>query len=907
MPSPESDGTQNRDVPTTSSLSVTPPLKSPFSPLLSPFNPNDDKEERARVRAHKAASQRKSLLPDIENAVSKAPRKTTTDGLSMERIKALYQNCIKLASENKINQKNTWDLRLIDHISDIVKADTEEDTNTTNFQKASCTLEAGVKIYSYRVDSVHTEAFKVLGGLNRTAVEEEQPAAAEDQGHGGADDDGDDDEEGGPSALEKKGKAKKAGALSSHLEANLEALNVKKFDLAFAVDPLFHQTSAQFDEGGARGLLLNNLSVYRGCEIVFDSSEVPEHLFGSAATAAGAVGGGCDGAAADSRDACVDLSFMWDDVEAMLGALTAAKPPEISPSLRKIVALMEDPRRTAAEAEAAAAAAKLAKDRQTREASGAAGDGPAAFGGSGSGAAGEGSVGSPGAGSVWDGTAGEMPGGGDDFGQDQGVFDDDSDANSEGYGAPEPGDGFDAGGEGGGLGGKEKESMWGDWNEQEGLEGAGGASATAAYDGEMGQGEVHDPDEEEEQGGGGPHPQLGAIQGSNAWAGPTHWRYKRPKAEEGAEEEAAGGMGRRKAAAKPRAKRKPKEPAFIDFFNLPEVDAAAFEPPANLKDINLSRAVTSTAAPTLLPRDVHYDPLRLLRLFLRPDWCMWDKGKKKKRASSSSGGGQAGRQSIGAALADAARTPARNSDGPDGGDFFGRGPDDGPGGGYADSCGDDDDDDADGGDAYGSSWDPMGGGASPFDGAAGEWAAAMDGGEELLAQPRKVEKIRVTYARASKQVDVRVLKETLWSQLRSMPPPTPPPRQLFWRVQTFGVPLEGASKCVSYHRAPAGRVTMGLVTSALPLDASMQEEDKEERRPQRNEEKGGADGEGGLSFKQLLASFPATCQAAPLEDISVHLCFICVLHLANEHDLAIKGCSSMDELRIHNLDSSSGE
>lgn len=28
---------------------------------------------------------------------------------------------------------------------------------------------------------------------------------------------------------------------------------MKKFDLAFAVDPLFHKTSAQFDEGGARG------------------------------------------------------------------------------------------------------------------------------------------------------------------------------------------------------------------------------------------------------------------------------------------------------------------------------------------------------------------------------------------------------------------------------------------------------------------------------------------------------------------------------------------------------------------------------------------------------------------------------------------------------------------------------
>ncbi len=33
----------------------------------------------------------------------------------------------------------------------------------------------------------------------------------------------------------------------------MENLNVKKFDLTFAVDPLFHKTSAQFDEGGAKG------------------------------------------------------------------------------------------------------------------------------------------------------------------------------------------------------------------------------------------------------------------------------------------------------------------------------------------------------------------------------------------------------------------------------------------------------------------------------------------------------------------------------------------------------------------------------------------------------------------------------------------------------------------------------
>jgi hypothetical protein len=36
---------------------------------------------------------------------------------------------------------------------------------------------------------------------------------------------------------------------------------------------LFRKTSATFDEGGARGLLLNNLFVYDGCNIAFDSTD----------------------------------------------------------------------------------------------------------------------------------------------------------------------------------------------------------------------------------------------------------------------------------------------------------------------------------------------------------------------------------------------------------------------------------------------------------------------------------------------------------------------------------------------------------------------------------------------------------------------------------------------------------
>ena len=43
----------------------------------------------------------------------------------------------------------------------------------TNFQVASCTLDAGVKIYSYRVDSVHKDTYKVLGSLGRVVDNKE--------------------------------------------------------------------------------------------------------------------------------------------------------------------------------------------------------------------------------------------------------------------------------------------------------------------------------------------------------------------------------------------------------------------------------------------------------------------------------------------------------------------------------------------------------------------------------------------------------------------------------------------------------------------------------------------------------------------------------------------------------------
>lgn len=57
--------------------------------------------------------------------------------------------------------------------------------------------------------------------------------------------------------------------------------------------------------------------------------------------------------------------------------------------------------------------------------------------------------------------------------------------------------------------------------------------------------------------------------------------------------------------------------------------------------------------------------------------------------------------------------------------------------------------------------------------------------------------------------------------------------------------------------------------------------------------------EEGVSFKHILAAFPNECKASTSVDaISPHLCFICLLHLANEHELRIQGCHGLDDLSI---------
>ncbi|KND02135.1 condensin subunit BRN1 [Spizellomyces punctatus DAOM BR117] len=175
--------------------------------------------------------------------------------LSDDEVRRSFEEWMKIAADNKINATNSWNLALIDYFHDMTLL---RDGDSINFQKASCTLDGCVKIYTSRVDSVDSETKKLLSGLVDT---DKRPD--DDDLESGEDDD----------QMNTKPSKKRANRSGNTLERDINNLNVKKFDLEFMVDPLFKKTSADFDEGGAHGLLLNHLSISPEGRMVFDAGD----------------------------------------------------------------------------------------------------------------------------------------------------------------------------------------------------------------------------------------------------------------------------------------------------------------------------------------------------------------------------------------------------------------------------------------------------------------------------------------------------------------------------------------------------------------------------------------------------------------------------------------------------------
>lgn len=457
----------------------------------------------------------------------------------------------------KINATNSWNFALIDYFHDMSLL---KEGDGVNFQKASCTLDGCVKIYTSRVDSVATDTGKLLSGLAESGNKKRRGEDAE--GDDGEDEEGEEGEDG-----QKKRKKRAARSAEATLATSFTQLQNKKMELELSVDPLFKKASADFDEGGAKGLLLNHLAIDSQGRIVFDSSDDANDASPADARATPAPEDAGDLSPADD---CIDEAS--EDVEIDIAGLTAKYFPDLArldaqdvcPSMKTFdlgdaSGSMDLPFLKAPDE--SRHSDENGQDEDTGDRSGVFLDDDNALG-----------------------------------------FDDDDGINLGGFDLP-PETGFGEGGE--------------VWAREAARDPQARIHTMGVGDGdaENGEGEDGALNADEQQYGLSLSHGRGEEQENilsyfdqalkKNWAGPEHWRIRRIK-----------DIGKAPTATK----RKEKEPFKIDFA-APMSQSLAdtlYTPATSNSNISLPKAQWKSKTRNLLPDDKHFNSRQLLRLFLKP-------------------------------------------------------------------------------------------------------------------------------------------------------------------------------------------------------------------------------------------------------------------------------------------------
>ena len=193
------------------------------------------------------------------------------DGIPRMFSREKFDQDIKLATDNKINITNSWDSHLIDYFTDmnILK---NPDGMSINFQMASTTLEGCIKVISKRVDSIGTDADALIQILSLNDDRKGKTGRRRRNSAGELEDDDEDEEEEDPDYNDAKKTKKKARDRIDFI-TTMEKIRVTDRQLEYdTIDPAFRKMLAEFDEGGAKSLLLNTLRVNDEGRVMLDDA-----------------------------------------------------------------------------------------------------------------------------------------------------------------------------------------------------------------------------------------------------------------------------------------------------------------------------------------------------------------------------------------------------------------------------------------------------------------------------------------------------------------------------------------------------------------------------------------------------------------------------------------------------------
>ncbi len=426
-----------------------------------------------------------------------------------------------------------------------------------------------------------------------------------------------------------------------------------------------------------------------------------------------------------------------------------------------------------------------------------------------------------------------------------------------------------------------------------------------------------------------------------SWAGPEHWRIRKIKAAQAASSSDNPPVVRT---------RKEKEPFDLDFLAPMDQSLAdmLYTPASSNAAISLPKAQWKTKGRNLLPDDRHFNSRSLLQLWIKPRARV---GRKRVvrglpdrgvRGFGSGHGEEADGEAAGGHVEmDEAYWAKRREDeeewkrrrrregeedkerkeGDYDANFFAD--DDGPlpfgGVGLPDDADDDDDDDRPVGftdaremltppptattlDSQAQGFDALGSSSQQPDSQPSNLLPGSFGSQLVTQAGRRLRPEYVNYARVAKKVDVRRLKENMWSGMSTglMSAISSSSTETETETETQSSVLGGEMDAGPPTPAPtdSGRDVDVDVDGAVDMDMDINGGSGSGSGSGANPEQASttaaaaaaAGGAGkSLKFTTMIRDLQKVYPQQQMRDISTSYCFICLLHLANEKGLVLEG------------------
>ncbi|KAJ8683407.1 hypothetical protein QAD02_019199 [Eretmocerus hayati] len=120
---------------------------------------NDDEKERS---ARRNLDQNNNSSLNISLHSGQGSASILDLSLSSDEVSNHISECLKLKAENKINQKNAFQLKMIDFLVSVLR----KQNPSIDLSHGSAYLDVSSSIYGFRVDGLHSTVYKVLGASN---------------------------------------------------------------------------------------------------------------------------------------------------------------------------------------------------------------------------------------------------------------------------------------------------------------------------------------------------------------------------------------------------------------------------------------------------------------------------------------------------------------------------------------------------------------------------------------------------------------------------------------------------------------------------------------------------------------------------------------------------------------------